>query len=74
MDNFGFARKCMIKKNFLGGGRGGDTLKPGHTPYEQFLSLPTPCFKMFLERSLNDPPATPSPSTTPPPLKILIIH
>ena len=37
-------------------GRGGDTLKPGPTSYEQFLPLPTPCFKMFLERSLNDPP------------------
>ena len=24
-------------------------------PYEQLLPLPTPCFKMFLERSLNDP-------------------
>ena len=24
-------------------------------PYEQLLSLPNPCFKMFLERSLNDP-------------------
>ena len=30
-------------------------------PYEQLLPLPTPCFKMFLERSLNDPP----PPTTP---------
>ena len=46
-------------------------------PYEQLLPLPTPCFKMFLERSLNDPltphhPTSyihhcypPSPSTTP---------
>ena len=42
-----------------------------------------PCFKMFLERSLNDPPPPhfkhlsllpPSPSTTPSPLTILIIH
>ena len=41
-------------------------------PYEQLLPLPTPCFKMFLERSLNDPPPPhfkhlsllpPSPST-----------
>ena len=24
-------------------------------PYDQLLPLPTPCFKMFLERSLNDP-------------------
>ena len=46
-------------------------------------SNPPPCFKMFLERSLNDPTttplqtsftATPSPSTIPSPLKILIIH
>ena len=54
-------------------------------PYKQLWPLPTPCFKMFLERSLNDPPspttplqasitATPSPSITPPSLKILIIH
>ena len=33
---------------------GGDSLKPGPTPYEQFLPLPTPCFKMFSERSPND--------------------
>ena len=55
------------------------------SPYEQRLPLLTPCFKMFLERSLNDPhhPTSstfhcypPSPSTTPspPPLKLLIIH
>ena len=53
-------------------------------PYEQLLPLPTPCFKMFLERSLNAPhphhPTSsifhcyPSLSTTPSPLKILIIH
>ena len=36
-----------------GGGRGGDTFKTS-SPYEQLLSLPTPCFKMFSERSLND--------------------
>ena len=47
-------------------------------PYEQLLPSPTPYFKMFLERSLNDPPppttplqapftATPSPSITPSP-------
>ena len=39
-------------KIFLGGGRGGDTFKTP-SPYEQLLPLPTPCFKMFLERSLN---------------------
>ena len=41
-------------KIFRGGGRGGDTFKTP-SPYEQLLPLPTPCFKMFLERSLNDP-------------------
>ena len=58
------------------------------SPYEQLLPLPTPCFKMCLERSLIDPPPPPSPShfrhlsmlspphppPLPPPLKILIIH
>ena len=44
MDNFGFASKCMIKI-FRGGGMGGDSLKPGPTPYEQFLPLPTPLFQ-----------------------------
>ena len=41
-------------KTFQGGGRGGDIFK---TPslYKQLLPLSTPCFKMFLERSLNDP-------------------
>ena len=45
-------------------------------PYEQLLPLPTPYFKMFLERSLNEPHPPPphfkhlsllppSPSTTP---------
>ena len=71
---------CMIKIFF--GGRGGDTFKTP-SPYEQLLPLPTPYFKMFLERSLNDPPPPhfkhlsllpPTPSTTPSPLKILIIH
>ena len=49
-------------------------------PYKQLLPLPTPCFKMFLERSLNDPPPPPphfkhlsllppTPSTTPSPPK-----
>ena len=41
-------------KIFQGGGKGGDTFK-NPSPYEQLLPLPTPCFKMFLERSLNDP-------------------
>ena len=70
-------------QNFPGGDRGGDTFKPP-SPYEQLLPLPTPCFKMFLERSLNDPrhPTSsilhcyppPHPPPLPPPLKILIIH
>ena len=76
--------RCMIKI-FRGGGeegRGGDTFE-NPSLYEQLLPLPTSCFRMFLERSLTDPPpphsqapvtATPFPSTTPSPLKILIIH
>ena len=53
-------------------------------PYKQLLPLPTPCFKKFLERSLNDPPPPhfkhlsllppPHPPPLLPPLKILIIH
>ena len=70
-------------QNFSGGGSGGDTFKTP-SPYEQLLPLPTPCFKMFLERSLNDPPPPhfkhlsllppPHLPPIPPPLKILIIH
>ena len=43
--------------------RGAGVVTPSKPPppYEQLLLLPTPCFKMFLERSLNDPP----PPTTP---------
>ena len=70
---------CMIKI-FRGGGQGGDTFK-NHSLYEQLLPLPTPCFKMFLERSLADPPphfkdASLLPSPHPPslPPKSLIIH
>ena len=54
-------------------------MKP-QSPYEQLLPLPTPCFKMFLKRSLMTPtphhPTSsivhcypPSPFTTPPPPK-----
>ena len=53
-------------------------------PCEQLLPLPTPCFKMFWKDPLMTPhphhpfqasfTATPTPSTTPSPLKILIIH
>ena len=42
----------MIK--IFRGGRGGNTFKTP-PPYKQLLPLPTPYFKMFLERSLNDP-------------------
>ena len=45
---------------FSGGAGVVTPLKPPPL-YEQLLPLPTPCFKMFLERSLNDPP----PPTTP---------
>ena len=59
----------MIK--IFWGGRGGDTFKTP-SPYEQLLPLPTPYFKMFLERSLNDPPPPITPlqasfTATPPP-------
>ena len=73
-------QKCIIK--IFWGGRGGDTFKTPPLPYEQLLALPTPSFKMFLERSLNDPPPhlkhlslLPPPHPPPlPPKKILIIH
>ena len=66
-------------------GRGAGLVTPSKPPpsYEQLLPLPTPCFKMFLERSLNDlpPPLQASFTATPraqppplPPIKILIIH
>ena len=58
--------------------RGAGVVTPSKPPppYEQLLLLPTPYFKMFLERSLNDPPPPhfkhlsllpPTPSTTPSP-------
>ena len=82
-EGFGVDTRCMIK--IFRGGAGVVTPSKPPPPYEQLLPLPTPYFKMFLERSLNDSPppttplqapftATPSPSTTPSPLKILIIH
>ena len=42
-------------------GRGAGLVTPSKPPpsYEQLLPLPTPCFKMFLERSLNDLPPPP---------------
>ena len=49
---------CMIK---IFWGAGVVTPSKPPPPYEQLLPLPTPYFKMFLERSLNDPP----PHTTP---------
>ena len=38
------------------GGAGVVTPSKPPPPYEQLLPLPTPYFKKFLERSLNDPP------------------
>ena len=49
---------CMIK---IFWGAGVVTPSKPPPPYEQLLPLPTLYFKMFLERSLNDPP----PPTTP---------
>ena len=40
--------KCMIKIF-----RGAGVVTPSKPPYQQLLPLPTPCFKMFLERSLT---------------------
>ena len=68
---------CMIK--IFWGGRGGDTFKIP-SPLRTNFAFTHPCFKMFLERSLNDPPpphfkqsftATipPTPSITPSPPK-----
>ena len=67
----------MYDQNFLGGAGVVTPSKPP-PPYEQLLPLSTPCFKMFLERSLNDPhhptssifhcyPPTPSTTPSPPP-------
>ena len=72
---------CMIKIF-----RGAGVVTPSNPlpPYEQFLPSLTPCFKTFLERSLNDPYPPPPHfkhlSIIPPlihhpfPQKILIIH
>ena len=77
---------CMINIFWLGGGGQGWWHLQTPSPYEHLLPLSTPCFKCFWKWSLNDPHphhstssilhCTPSPSTTtsPPPLKILIIH
>ena len=45
--------RCMIK--IFQGGRGGDTFKTP-SPLRITFAFTHPCFKMFLERSLNDPP------------------
>ena len=44
---------CMIKIFRGGGGRGGHTFKP--LSIRKTFAFTHPCFKMFLERSLNDP-------------------
>ena len=64
---------CMIKVS-----RGVGVVTPSKppAPYEQLLPLLTPCFKMLLERSLNDPlppyfkhlSLLPPPPPHPPPL------
>ena len=65
--------RCMIK--IFWGGAGVVTPLKSPSSYEQLLPLPTPCFNIFLERCLNDPPPPhfknlslqpPSPSTIPP--------
>ena len=52
---------CMIKI-FRGAGVGTPSKPP--PPYEQLLPLPIPCFKKFLERSLNDPPTPHHPTSS----------
>ena len=47
---------CMIKIFWGLAGVVTPSKPPPH--YEQLSPLPTPCFKTFLERSLNDPPTT----------------
>ena len=76
--------QCMIEI-FRGEGAGVVTLSRP-LPYEQLLPFPTTCFKMFLERNLNDPhphhPTSsiflcyppPYPPPLPTPLKILIVR
>ena len=46
--------------------RGAGVVTPSKPPppYEQLLPLPTPYFKMFLERSLNDPPTPHHPTSS----------
>ena len=46
---------CVWLKSFFWGGAGVVTPSNPPPPYEQLLPLPSPCFKMFLETSLNDP-------------------
>ena len=66
--------KCMIK---IFRGAGVVTAFKTPSPYEQLLPLFTPCFKMLLERFLNDPPPPPHfkhlsllPPPHPPPLPL----
>ena len=46
--------ECMINIFWGGGGRGGDTFDTP-SPLRTTFAFTHPCFKMFLERSLNDP-------------------
>ena len=82
MPSFMSVGRCMIK--IFRGGRGGDTFKLP-SPLRTTFAFTSPCFKMFLERSLNDSRTThhptsnnlhcyPPPHPPSPPLKILIIH
>ena len=73
------ATPCMIK---IFRGEAGVVTPSNPLPLRTTFSFTHPLFWMFLQRSLNDPPPPhfkdpsllPSPSTTPSPPKILIIH
>ena len=54
---FSSKKWCTIKIFFKGAGVVTLSLPP--SPYEQFLPLPTPYFKICLERFFNDPPTPP---------------
>ena len=85
-DIAGLVISCVdsVQLRFFWGGAEVLTPSKPPAPYEQFSPLPIPCFKMFLERSLNDPPPPhfkhlsllppPHPPPLPNPIKILIIH
>ena len=55
--NLACVQSCVRLKFW---GAGVVTTSKPPSPYEQLFPLPTPCIKMFLERSLNEPHLPPS--------------